>query len=263
MRTLIPAGRLLFAIALVAFGIQHIIFQDFITGRAPGWTGDGGWGHAWAYVSGGVFILAGFMILSGRRGRYAALVAAAMIVAWAILRHIPIVASEPLFSPAWTSAGKALFLSAGALAIAATLPKEKAHPFATLFGIVNLRSVFITVSLICLGLFFIVTGVQHFIYTEFVASLIPDLIPGPVYWTYFTGVALAAGGLGMIIPRTAPLAALLSGLMVFIWVFVIHMPRAFGGLGSGGEWIALFEAIAVSGIAFVMAGYLYQRERDL
>lgn len=73
----------------------------------------------------------------------------------------------------------------------------------------------------------------------------------PLFWIYFAGVALIAGGLGLFIPRTARLAALLSGIMVFSWFWVVHIPRI--GVGVSDQ-IAVFEALAFSGIAFVLSG---------
>ena len=44
---------------------------------------------------------------------------------------------------------------------------------------------------------------------------------------------------------------LLSGLMVFSWFCIVHIPRTFLGVSDS---IAVFEALAVFGIAFVLAG---------
>ena len=86
------------------------------------------------------------------------------------------------------------------------------------------------------------------------ASLIPAWFPGDaVFWTYFAGVALVAGGIGLLTPWTARLAALLSGIMVFSWFWIVHLPRTFASVSDG---IAVFEALAVAGIAFVLAGSL-------
>jgi hypothetical protein len=44
--------------------------------------------------------------------------------------------------------------------------------------------------------------------------------------------------------------------MVFLWVLLLHIPRAIGALdaaSSRNEWTAVFEALAVSGIALVIA----------
>jgi hypothetical protein len=70
-------------------------------------------------------------------------------------------------------------------------------------------------------------------------------------------VALVAGGIGLFIPQTARLAALLSGLMVFSWFWIVHLPRTFLGVSDS---IAVFEALAVSGIGLVLAGHLSRRE---
>lgn len=100
---------------------------------------------------------------------------------------------------------------------------------------------------------------QHFVYTEFVVSLIPGWFPrDSVFWTFFAAFALLAGGIGLWVPRTARLAALLVGIMVFSWFWIIHVPRT---LQTVSDNMAVFEALAVSGIAFVIAGFLYRRER--
>ena len=68
------------------------------------------------------------------------------------------------------------------------------------------------------------------------------------------GVALVAGGIGLVVPATARLAGLLSGAMIFSWVFLVHIPRALETFpGTTGETTAVFEAIAMSGIAWLAA----------
>ncbi|HMB91610.1 MAG TPA: hypothetical protein VKP65_12230 [Rhodothermales bacterium] len=258
MDKLIPIGRTFFALALIGLGIEHFIFQDFITGRAPAWPASVPGKLIWAYLTGALFIVIGVAILSRKKARPAAVLASVLICLWALLRHIPVVAADSLLSGAWTQAGKALTFVGGTLAIAATFPKMEMDGNTSLMKAINLKSEFILVGRICLGLFLVLTGIQHFLFTEFVASLIPAWFPGDaVFWTYFAGMALVAGGVGLFIPQTARLAALLSGLMVFSWFWIVHLPRTFLGVSDS---IAVFEALAVSGIALVLAGYLRQRE---
>ena len=260
MDRLIPVGRIFFAIALIALGVEHFIFSDFITGRAPAWPPSIPGGMIWAYVTGITFIATGAAILFGTKARSAAVLAAALIAAWALLRHIPVVAADSLFSGAWTSAGKALTFTGGALAVAGTFPKVSSARTTALVNMVNLEGEFMVLGRVCLGLFLVLTGVQHFLFTQFVASLIPAWFPGDaVFWTYFAGVALIAGGIGLFIPPTVRLAALLSGLMVFSWFWIVHVPRTFLTVSDG---IAVFEALGVSGIALVLAGYRRRRAED-
>ncbi|MGH9820244.1 MAG: DoxX family membrane protein, partial [Pyrinomonadaceae bacterium] len=116
---------------------------------------------------------------------------------------------------------------------------------------------FCWVGRICVGAFLILGGVEHFIYPQFVAKLVPTWIPGSVFWTYFAGAALVLGGLGMIVPLTARVASALSGLMIFLWVFTLHLPRALAAAETASrrnEWTAVFEALAISAVAFAIAG---------
>jgi uncharacterized membrane protein len=49
-----------------------------------------------------------------------------------------------------------------------------------------------------LATFLVVCGVQHFVYSDFVTTLVPSWIPGQGFWTYLAGVALIAGGVGSL-----------------------------------------------------------------
>lgn len=50
----------------------------------------------------------------------------------------------------------------------------------------------------------------------------------------------------------------MAGLMVFSWFWIVHVPRTFVSVSDG---IAVFEALAVSGIGLVIAGVLFARRR--
>lgn len=248
---LAKAGQLFFAVAIIGIGAEHFIFNDFIMGRAPAWPETIPGKLFWAYMTGIFFILTGLSIITKKKAREAAIFAGLLIFLWALLRSIPVVAADTFLSGEWTRAGKALTFFGGSFAIASTMPRAGTGRSNPLWNFINLTGNFITLGRVCLGIFLIITGFQHFMFTEFVASLIPEWFPGdPVFWTYFAGVALISGGLGLLIPKTAWLAALLSGLMVFSWFWIVHIPRTFFSVSDG---IAVFEALAVSGIAFVLA----------
>ncbi len=249
MEKLPTLGRYLFAIALTGIAIEHFIYDDFILGRAPAWPEAWPGKLVWAYLTGALFVASGVAIATGKKGRQAAALTALLVFVWALLRHIPVLMNETFLSGAWTSASKALVFTSGALAVATTLPKGTGadKPFVRF---VNSGNEFIVTARICLGIFFTIAGIQHFMFTQFVASLIPVWFPGnAMFWSYFGGVTLLAGGLGLFIPKTASLAALLSGIMVFSWFWIIHLPRVFVSVSDN---IAVFEALMVPGIAFVL-----------
>jgi uncharacterized membrane protein len=250
---LVVVGRFFFGLALIAFGIQHFIYGDFIPGRAPAWPPAIPGQLAFAYLTGALFVLSGAAIIVDKKARAAALISGVMIFIWALLRHIPEVAANP-HGIVLTNTGKALALFGGAFAVAGSLsPGEKKSGVFNRF--INSQDGFIYLGRICLAAFLILCGVQHFLYAEFVAMLVPAWIPGHAFWTYFSGVALIAGGAGLLLPPTVPPAASLSGLMIFLWVLLLHVPRALSAdpAQRRNEWIAVFEALAISGFALVLA----------
>ena len=240
-------GTTFFALALIGLGVEHFVFGDFVTGRAPAWPASVPGGTVFAGLTGIIFVVSGLAILFRKGARGAAIVAAVLIASWALLRHIPVLAAESFLSGAWTRAGKALAFSGGALAVAAAFPRREATTSSR-------DLTWTAVGRWCLGAFLLIAGIQHFLYAKFAASLIPAWFPGDaIFWTYFAGVALIAGGVGLFIPRAAGLAALMSGLMVFSWFWIVHIPRINVGMS---DQIAVFEALAVSGIAFVLSGQM-------
>ena len=254
---IVVLGRLFFAVSLVAFGIQQFIYGDFVPGRAPEWPPSIPGRLVWAYSSGAILITAGVAIISGKKARWAAILSGTTIFVWAFLRHLPELAANP-YGSVLTNTGKSLALFGGAFAVAGSLPAREGSFTGMFSGIINSENEFMYLGRFCLGIFMIVSGIQHFIYADFVATLVPSWIPGHYFWTYFAGIALIAGGAGLMLPQTARLAAALTGLMIFLWVVLLHIPRAMAAAGPQrrNEWTAVFEALALSGIAFVLAGSL-------
>jgi len=235
-------GRLFFAISMVDFGIQQLVTAGFVrlVPPLPAWIP----GPAlWARLVGLVLIVLGVAIGTGRKARWAAAVLAALILLSFLFLHLPLAATNPLVGFMWTNPFKALAMLGGVIILANALPDEdpgwfrKLRPLAPLF----------------LGGFLLLGGIQHFVYADFVARLVPSWIPGTRFWVYFTGVALIAGGVGILLPKTQRLAATMSGIMILLWVLLLHIPRALADLHNAGETSGVFEALALSGVAFILA----------
>ena len=176
---------------------------------------------------------------------------AVMIFAWALTRHFPVVAASEMLAGTWTRAGKAVAFIGGSLVMAATSP-----PIIGVTGWIaryaNATSAFIRIGALTLSGFLVVSGLQHFKFTPFVAMLIPAWFPGdPTILAQLAGIALIAGGVGLLLPPTTRMAALLVGVMLCSWFWIVHLPRTFVSVSDG---IALFESLAFSGCAFVIAG---------
>jgi hypothetical protein len=74
-------------------------------------------------------------------------------------------------------------------------------------------------------------------------------------------VALIAGGIGLNVPPTARLAATLSGIMLFSWVFLVHIPLAIDK-HLVSEVSRGFQAMQDSAVAFMLAGTVRRRTRS-
>jgi uncharacterized membrane protein len=254
MDRLISIGRVFFAIGLIAWGIQHLASGDFVTRVVPYWPA---WMPARAlgvYLVGAALIAAGTAILLHLQARAAALAFSVLAFLSFVFLHLPLAASGPLWGGAWTSAGKALVMCGGALCIAVSLAETEREPPAGLLSSARARDGFVIWGRVCLGAFMMLAGIQHFMFAGFVATLVPAWIPGALFWTYFAGVALIAGGAGIVMPFVTRLAAMLSGAMIFSWVFLVHVPLVVKNPHSANDVAAVFEALAFSGVAFLVAG---------
>jgi uncharacterized membrane protein len=253
MNKLAGVGRLFVAIGMVAFGAQHFVYLDFVTRvfpKLPPWIP----AHAFlACVFGALLLASGAAIIIEKEARSAALLLGAVILSTFLLLYLPLLIVTPPNGGLWTSAGKALALSGGSFLVAGSLPVKSDSQANALASAVAALARFIPLGRFFLAAFLILCGIEHFIYVEFVTSLVPSWIPGGVIWTYFTGVALIAGGVGMSVPLTSRLAGGLTGLMIFLWVLLVHIPRAVANLSDSNETTAVFEALAFSGVAFLVA----------
>jgi uncharacterized membrane protein len=234
----------MFGVAFVMFGLQQLLFGDFVPGRPPAWPLDFPGKLICIYGTGVCFIAAGVAIAAERRVRVAALVIAALVLTGALLRNVSPALADHTFGGAWTRLGKAVALCGGALAIAGVGTKGSSQRI----------DAFALAGRIAFAIYLIDSGIQHFLFTSVVQTLVPTWIPHPHVWTLMAGTALIAGGIGLIVSRTAPLAGFAVGVMIFSWFVILHIPRAIAAAPAAqrNEWIAVFEALAFAGIALVV-----------
>ena len=69
-----------------------------------------------------------------------------------------------------------------------------------------------------------VFGADHLTAARFVAGIVPSWIPGHLFWAYFVGVALIAAALSLVTKIQSRLSAALLGIMIFLFVLLIHLP---------------------------------------
>ena len=238
-------ARSFFAVAMVAFGVLHLVYMDFVTRVVPWWPGWLGGRAAWAGVVGLVLIIFGAEIGLGRRVQRSATTLGFLILLSFLFLGLPAAIAGPVLGGEWTRAGKALAFTGGAFLVALAAAGPVPDSRAVTLGVMGRWF---------LAIFLAVCGTQHFAHLEFVTTLVPAYMPGRVLWAQFAGVALIAAGLGIAVPRTTRLAGTMTALMIFAWVFMVHIPRAVAaGTRGSNETTAVFEALAMSGIALLTA----------
>jgi uncharacterized membrane protein YphA (DoxX/SURF4 family) len=140
------------------------------------------------------------------------------------------------------NAYKTLALCGGAFIVAASFHQQS-------------TAMQVTLSCVLLALFFIISGFAHFKFDDFIInSFIPAYIPFHSFWTYFCGIALMAGGIGLLVKQARKWAAALTGLMILLWFFLLHIPRVSYTPKDFGEWMGVCESFTFSGILFTLAG---------
>lgn len=109
------------------------------------------------------------------------------------------------------------------------------------------------------GIFFaamlILYGTIHFAYLELVSPMVPSWLSYHKFWTMFAGCALIAAGIAIIFRIKLKLAGSLLALMIFSWLVMLHIPRAFFGPLEirNLETSRVIVTIGYTGIALLLA----------
>jgi uncharacterized membrane protein len=226
MQYYIRAGRIFYAIGMAGLGIQQFIYADFRPVILPEWPA---WMHGspiGAYLSGLAFIIAGILILLNKKAGMVSLLLGGFLLVLFIVFHTPYLLFIIPYSfhlGSWTDALKELALSGGAFVMAGSFIKEDPpannnYPMRLLEKIIPAGRIFFSITMIAFG-------IDHFLYTEFVATLVPVWIPGPFFWTYFAAIALIGSGVAIILKIRLKTVGLLLGTMLFLWFIILHIPQ--------------------------------------
>jgi hypothetical protein len=96
-------------------------------------------------------------------------------------------------------------------------------------------------------------GLAHFVYLQMTAPLIPAWIPWHTGLAYFTGAAMIAAGLAIIVRIYAKLAATLVAVMLTAFTVLVWIPMLLATPGSRDLWSEITASWAVSAGAWVIA----------
>lgn len=243
--------RLFFAFSLVGIAILQILLHHFMPVMLPGWPAWLNSNAAYVWVGSVLLIGVSIDIISGYKARSVAVYMAVVFLLMLVGFHIPFQLQAPeQFLGSWGNAFKLLAYAGGALIVTSSLPKTGTE--SSLTAILE-KLIPIGRYLFCIML--VIFGYEHFKYSQFVFALVPNWIPWHPFWTYFAGVALIGLGIAIAFNIKTRLVANLLGIMLFLWLVTLHIPRAFAAnftADQGNEWASVFECLGFSGIAFLI-----------
>lgn len=235
-------GRIFYGISIAAMGVLTMIYRDVPYMMLPP-------KHSWVrehlilvYAIGALLLLAGSYIALGRKLGPVTLPLGTALLLVFFFYFIPYeltVSTNYRHFGDWENAAKELALAGGAFVCAGIVWGKMARIGAVLFALTIISF-----------------GIDHFLYAREAQDYIPAWIPNHLFWMYPTGAALLGSGIAILLRIRVGLFATLLGSMIFIWVLILHIPKAFaaGFGGGGGEVTSLFLALAYCGTAFAIAG---------
>jgi uncharacterized membrane protein len=95
---------------------------------------------------------------------------------------------------------------------------------------------------------------EHFTLASLMAAGMPSWIPAHLFWIYFVGVALVAAALSIVVKKQSQLAATLLGIMILLFVVLLHIPRVAANPHDRISWAVALRDLSFSGGAFAFAG---------
>jgi uncharacterized membrane protein len=99
-----------------------------------------------------------------------------------------------------------------------------------------------------------VFGALHLFGPRFVAGIVPAYMPWRAFWVYLVGGALVAASLSIATNVAVRWSGLLFGIMMFLFVAMIHLPGALNRPHDRLIWTIVFRELCFGGAGWILAG---------
>lgn len=243
---IMPFGRLFFAIPMAVFGTEHFTDTADIATLVPSWIP----AHIfWVYLVGVALIAAALSITVKVQSRLAATLLGAMFCSFVVLMDIPAVVARPGNRFFWTLVLRELAFASGALAFAGSQMSAKRTGGAPAL---------VTFARFVIGITAMFYGVEHFLHPTFapgvpLEKIMPEWIPGRLFWAYLAGAVLIASGACLVANKKAREAATYLGIMISLLVLLEYLPML---IASPKDIVSLnyfFDTLFFGGAVLVLA----------
>ena len=246
----IVLGPIFEACAIAMFAAEHFTAARDLMPIVPHWLPAP---LFWTYFVGAALLAAAISFIAWRCVRWSALLLALLfliIVATLDLPILPMHIHERFF---WILTVRETAFAGGAMVLAGSV-----WPLTNVAGTALVRLGRALVAAIM-----IFYSIEHFLFPRNVPGvplekLIPAWMPAPTLLSYFVGVVLLLGGIGLFLRPTIRIAAAGAGIVLVlltaffylpIFLMEIHTPLAIEGINYVGDTLLFASTVLLAGFA--------------
>ncbi|MGH9587820.1 MAG: hypothetical protein ACRD3F_12770 [Acidobacteriaceae bacterium] len=239
-------GRPIFAVTMIGLGIIGLLDRGFVPvwNPAPNVSAGG----ILVSLASVISLATGIGLLIRRMAGAAARLLFATFLLWLLLFRVPTFFLVPAFVACWSVAPLTVMLAAALVLYVGFATDWDRNHLSFVVGSNGLR---IARSLYGLSLIFF--GAAHFIDLKDTLSLIPNWLPGHLFWAYFTGCAFIAAGIAILTNFCARLAATLSVLQLTLFLVLVWLPIVAKGSRNPFQWSETVLNVALLAGGWVVA----------
>lgn len=110
---------------------------------------------------------------------------------------------------------------------------------------------------------FFVFGLNHFMYADAMAGLVPSWVPGGKIWVYLTGIFEIGAAVAIVSGFQARLAGLLISLLMLSYALTIHLPGMMGAADQGAAMASmtgLLKDLGLAGAALIFSHAMTKKD---
>jgi uncharacterized membrane protein len=240
-------GHALYAVSLITLGIMGFIRGGFV----PIWSGVPKGlpaREALAYLCAVVSLGSGVGMLWSRVAGIASRALLAYFTLWMVFFRLPLIIRDPASKGAWWVCGETAAMTAGAWVLVIWFTGDRSPKWP---GIVSGEKA-LAIARALYGLGLIAFGVAHFTFLERTVSMVPNWLPWHLGWAYFTGGAMIAAGVAIIVGVWARTAATLSAWELTLFTLLVWVPLMLAG-PNADQLDEFVDSCALTAVAWLVA----------
>jgi uncharacterized membrane protein len=116
----------------------------------------------------------------------------------------------------------------------------------------------VVLSHLCFAIPLAVFGAEHLSSARFIMLAVPSYMPWRLFWAYFVGFALLSASLSIATKIQVRWSGLLFGIMMFLFVAMVHIPRVLASPTERIPWTIVIREMSFAGGGWLLAANAMQ-----